>query len=137
MESEDGGRDGNSLMEKLAQGGEEREAVGWEQLRIVMGRGKRASGEGEIRGRRRRGGGPRGDKQGTAGLRREKVLANHSGPGRGAGAEGSAPQRPLFSLLSRAQVACLAREQGAQGGSGRTAAARWKGKEFGDHSRGC
>lgn len=59
VESEYGGRHGDHLMEKLAQGGEEREVeaemVGWELLRIDTGRGKRASREGEIRGRRRRG----------------------------------------------------------------------------------
>lgn len=45
---------------------------------------------------------------------REKVLANLSGAGRGAVAGANAAQRPLFSLLSRAQVACL-----AQGNRGR------------------
>ena len=54
-----------------------------------------------------------------AGLRREKVLADLSGAGRGAVAGASAPQRPLFSLLSRAQVACLAQgNRGAGGGRG-------------------
>lgn len=119
--------------------------MGWERLRIVMGREKRASREGEIRGRRRsrgRGGGEAHEETGKgqlAGLRREKVLADLSGAGRGAVAGASAPQRPLFSLLSGAQVACLAQGNGGAqwgGGSGRTTAAGRKGKGFGDHSRG-
>lgn len=54
------GRDGGSLMEMLVQEGEERDllkagAVGWEPLRIFMGREKKAGRVGEIGGRRRKG----------------------------------------------------------------------------------
>lgn len=56
-----GDRDGGSWMERPACKGEERElgqaeAVEWEPLRIFMSREKGASREGEMGGRRRKGG---------------------------------------------------------------------------------
>lgn len=54
------GRGGGSLVEMLVQEGDERdllkaEAVGWEPLRIFMGRERKAVRVGEIGGSRRKG----------------------------------------------------------------------------------